>query len=269
MERIKEALEKARAQQGQSKAIPASGPALDKAASASEEGITYSHTRVYKVSPAALREKRVIAGSQNDEAMAAYKMLRTQVLQRMVSRGWNSLAITSPGSGQGKTLTAVNLAVSLAREAHHTVLLVDLDMRNPRVHECFGLTPEKGISDFLLRGTPLSEILVNPGIERLVLLPGRESLPNSSEILSSPKMAQMVDELKSRYPSRFVLFDLPPSLSADDSLAFAPYVDAALLVIEEGKTTTDELMQTMNLLAQLQIVGTVLNKSSEKIVPYY
>ena len=269
MERIKEALERARLEQN------AENPKRNYHAQSGlgqppgESEIAYSQTRVHKVSPAVLRANRVLTGVRNDEAVAAYKMLRTQILQRMVSRGWNALAITSPGPEQGKTLTAANLAVSLAREVHHTVLLVDLDLRNPGIHRCFGLNPDKGISDFLLRGTPVSEILINPGIERLVLLPGRESLPNSSEILASPQMAKMVDELKSRYPSRFVLFDLPPTLSADDALAFAPYVDAALLVIEENRTTKEELMRTIGLLGDVQIIGTVLNRSAEKITPYY
>ena len=270
MERIKEALERARSTQKAGESTRTTNAAMAVGGIQSgESGISYSQTRVHQISPAILRENRVLMGGINDEATSAYKVLRTQVLQRMVSRAWNALAVTSPGPAQGKTLTAVNLAVSLAREVHHTVLLVDLDLRNPSIHQCFGINPDKGISDFLLRGTPINEILVNPGIERLVILPGRESLPNSSEILASPQMSQMVEELKSRYPSRFVLFDLPPTLSADDAMAFAPYVDAALLVIEEGKTTSDELMQTINLLGQVQIIGTVLNKSAEKITPYY
>ena len=82
-------------------------------------------------------------------------------------------------------------------------------------------------------------------------------------------MAQMVDELKSRYPSRFILFDLPPLLSASDAMAFAPYVDAALMVIEEGKTKKEELQNALGLMGQTEIIGTVLNKSHEKVDPYY
>lgn len=270
MERIKEALERARQQQALHPPQPNSeSQVADTSRRQKEAPITYSRTKVVELSRTALKRKRIIVGSDNDEITSAYKILRTQVLQRMVANGWNGLAITSPGGGQGKTTTAVNLAVSIAREVHHTVLLVDFDMLKPGIHDRLAFTPAKGITDFLMHDIPLNEILINPGIERLVVLPGRESVPNSSELLASPRMAQLVDELKSRYPSRFVLFDLPPLLAVDDALAFSPYVDAVLLVIEEGKTTKDELTHAIDLLSKTQIIGTVLNKSQDKVSRYY
>lgn len=148
------------------------------------------------------------------------------------------------------------------------MLLVDLDLRKPSLHRMFGIQPKAGIGDYLLRGTPLNEILVNPSIERLVLLPGREPVSNSSEMLSSPRMVQLVDELKNRYPSRIVLFDLPPLLATDDALAFSPYVDAALLVVEEGETLKEEIEQSIELLKQTRLLGTVLNKSDVQRVAY-
>ena len=104
-------------------------------------------------------------------------------------------------------------------------------------------------------------MLFNPSIERLVVLPGRETMLNSSEALSAPTMVHLVEELKNRYPSRLVIFDLPPILSSDDALAFSPYIDAVLLVIEEGKTSSDELAQSLEILQPVNIIGTVLNKS--------
>src|SRR3990172_1538446 len=239
MERIKQALERARLEQVRNFGAGIIHPLAT--IEPPESQITYSQTRVEPVSPTVLHARRVITGTETDEVTAAYKMLRTQVLQRMVAKNWNALAITSPGPGQGKTLTAINLAISLAREVHHTVLLVDLDMRRPSIHRYLGLSVQFGISDVLTNGTPLQQVLVNPGIERLVVLPGREPLHNSSEMLASPRMKQLVKDLKSRYTTRMILFDLPPLLSADDALAFAPYVDAALMVVAEGQTTRDEL----------------------------
>jgi Mrp family chromosome partitioning ATPase len=107
------------------------------------------------------------------------------------------------------------------------------------------------------------------GIERLVVLPGREALPNSSELLKAPRMRQLVKELKSRYLTRFIIFDLPPLLSVDDAIAFAPYVDAALVVIAEGITTREELQNASTLLASTPVIGTVLNRSQEKSSPYF
>jgi Mrp family chromosome partitioning ATPase len=128
--------------------------------------------------------------------------------------------------------------------------------------EHFGLSRRKGLSDYLAADTPIEELLIKPGIvEHLVLLPGGRPLANSSEMLSSPKMGRLVEEVKARYPSRIVIFDLPPVLTTSDTLAFAPQVDAALLVVEDGVTQKDELSRAVDLLSVTNIVGTVLNKA--------
>jgi protein-tyrosine kinase len=275
MERIKQALEKAKAERGEGDAkparsahatpaaLPADGPPI------AETSIQYSQTKVAKLDPRHLKAMHVIYGEEDRVGLTAYKMLRTQVLQRMTARGWNALAVTSPAPEDGKTLTSINLAISLARELNQTVLLVDMDLRNPSIHRRFGFNPDKGIGDYLLGKAPMSEVLFNPGIERLVIMPGRAPLENSSEILGSQAMGSLVHELKTRYPSRMVLFDLPPVLSADDALSFAPFVDAFLLVLRDGKNTADELEHTMEIMKDAPIIGTVLNGSGEKISPYY
>jgi len=269
MERIKQALEMARAQRDATPTSEASQRSHNVNSGAGADTITYTHTQTFEPDFALLRQNRVLIGSENDQATRAIKMLRTQVLQRMVANGWNALAITSPGPGQGKTLTAVNLAISLAREVNYSVLLVDLDFHNPSVHRYFGYRPEAGLDDYLRESVELPQLLFNPGIQHLVVLPTKAPLPNSSEMLSSPQMHALVAELKNRYPSRFVLFDLPPILSVDDALSFAPYVDAALLVIEEGVTSKDEIAHALDLLRKTQILGTVLNKSSAQITEAY
>jgi protein-tyrosine kinase len=275
MERIKQALEKAKAEreggdvnpvraaQGTPAAVPSDGPPIP------ETTILYSQTRVTKLDPQHLKLMHVLHGDADRASLTAYKMLRTQVLQRMSARGWNALAVTSPRPGDGKTLTSINLALSMARELNQTVLLVDMDLRNPSVHRYLGLKPEKGIGDYLKGRAPMSEVLVNPDIERLVLMPGRSAVENSSEILSSPAMGGLVHELKTRYPSRMVIFDLPPVLAADDALAFAPYVDAFLLVLRDGVNTRSDLEHTMELMKDAPIIGTLLNASGDKNSPYY
>lgn len=266
MERIKQALDKARADR---ESAEPGGAGATLGPSVTETEIQYSQTKVERLDPNVLKANRIIYGETDRVGLTAYKMLRTQVLQRMTTRGWNALAVTSPAPEDGKTVTTINLAISLARELHHTVLLVDMDLRNPSIHRYFGIKPTKGISDYMLQGVAMNEVLINPGIERLVLLPGRAPIENSSEILASPQMGKFVQELKQRYPSRMVLFDLPPVLSADDALSFAPFVDTFLLVIRDGKTTGPELEQAMEILKDATIIGTVLNGSDEKLSPYY
>ena len=226
--------------------------------------ITYTQTRKVSLYPGWLRQNRIVTADVVDGYARAYKVLRTQVSQRMRSQGWRTLGVTSAGPREGKTLTAINLSISLALEANQTVLLVDTDLRQPSVHTYFGFDVEFGLRDHLVDGTPIEQILVNPEIRRLVILPGGAPLGNSSETLSSPVMLRLVQELKRRYPSRLVVFDLPPLLTTDDVLAFAPYIDAALLVVEEGKTLRDDAERAAELLQATNhnLIGTVLNKSA-------
>ena len=269
MERIKKALERAREERQTHEADPTGRgkdverPARQIITAAKPVEIEYTKTRIVKTDPDLLLEKRVVASLDNNPIADAYKVLRTQVLHRMRANNWNSLAITSPTEGNGKSLTAVNLAVSLAREVNHTVLLVDLDLRKPTIRDYFLKETGYGISDYLNHDVPLSEILINPDVERLVVLPGNEAFPHSSEMLSSPKMVQLAEELKTRYPSRIVLIDMPPMLACDDVLAFAPYIDAVLLVVAEGETREDHLKRAVQLLEGTEICGIVLNKSRE------
>jgi Mrp family chromosome partitioning ATPase len=227
--------------------------------------IEYTQTRTVSVSREFLRSQNVIAGFEPGYFVDSYKVLRTRVLQRMREQGWNTLAVTSPNPRSGTTLTAINLAITLAMEVNQTVLLVDANLRSPSVHKYFGVEPQYGLSDYLLDNVPIDQVLFNPkGIGRFVVMPSKRPLLDSSEMLSSPKMARCVDELKSRYPSRIVLFDLP-HINTSDTLAFAPYVDAALLVVEDGGTERDDLVAAIEHLGNVPLIGTVLNKVESKI----
>ena len=260
MERIKQALEKARIERnnlGGSLSSPSQSSRADTPAA-----VSYTHTRTVNVSHAYLQEKRIITGIEQNAFTDAYKVLRTQVFQCLRENSWNSLAVTSPGLNEGKTLTTINLAISLAMEVNYTVLLVDADLRHPSVHDYFGFEAKYGLSDYLTAAKPLHELLVHPEeIPGFVILPGGKPLANSAEMLNSPKMVRLVEELKTRYSSRIILFDLPPLLGAADTLAFSPYVDAALLVIEDGKTQAEDVKRAIGLLQGTSVIGTVLNKS--------
>jgi Mrp family chromosome partitioning ATPase len=148
------------------------------------------------------------------------------------------------------------------------VLLADLDLRRPMVKHYFMDEKHPGISEYLMDDTDLTDVLFNPGIERLLILPGNHSFTNSSETLSSPKMVKLVEELKSRYPNRIIIFDMPPILSCDDVIAFSPYIDSLLLVVEEGGTRKDDLKRAYDLIADKNLIGTVLNKSDDRISAY-
>jgi exopolysaccharide/PEP-CTERM locus tyrosine autokinase len=226
--------------------------------------IVYTSTRSLDIPHSVLRQRRVMAAYKKGPFVDAFKILRTQVMHRLRENSWNMLGITSPGYGEGKTLTAVNLAVSLAMETTQTVLLVDSDLQSPSTHQVFGLKDCPGLADYLLDNQPIEDLLMHTGIGHFVLLPGGRPISNSTEILTSAKMLGLVEELKHRYPARIVIFDLPPLLHTADVLAFSPYIDALLLVVEEGKTTSEEVQRALTLVKNSRpVLGTVLNKAGQ------
>jgi capsular exopolysaccharide synthesis family protein len=268
MEKIKKALELARQARGSNYAGSVLNRQRPRTDTPLENKIHYSQTKTIELSKEKLREKRVILGDEHDAVSTSYKVLRTHVLQRMKVNHWKTLAITSPTEGNGKTLTAINLAISLARDINHSVLLMDLDLRHPSIHEYFFDKTHPGLSEYLIDDAELNDILFNPGIDRLVILPGNHTLTNSSEMLSSPKMVKLVEELKGRYPNRITIFDMPPLLSCDDVLAFLPYTDAIMLIVEEGGTRKDDLKRAYDLIAEKNLIGSVLNKSEDRVSDY-
>jgi len=261
MDRISKAVERARRERNKEKKV---APVLEDA-----DQIQYIKTQSTRLSQALLRENRVLLDDDNDEFSHAFKVLRTRVWQKMKDEGWNSVAITSCNPNEGKTLTSINLALSLAMmKVNHSVLLVDLDLRRPSISKRLGLNTDYGLSDYLEDGVPLDKILVNPGIGRFVILPGNKQIKNSSEIIASVRMEHLVQDFKTRYPSRLVVFDLPPLLASDDVLVFLPYVDAVLLVIEEGKTVIEDVKRAVQILGPEKLLGTVLNKSEDVVSTY-
>jgi len=226
--------------------------------------ILYTQTRVFTPASPVLERNRILNPSSSDAAAVAFRMLRTQVLQRMDDKGWRSLAIFSPGAADGKTTTAINLAVSLASDRLHTVLLVDFDFKRPTLAAKLGLAPEFGAEDALLGRAPLEDCLYHPeGFDRLVVLPARAAIADSSEILAGPRSRAIVGELRARYPERIIVYDLPPVMAADDALAFAPLVECGLVVAAEGKTRRNDLARTVELLHKTPLVGTVLNRAAQ------
>ncbi len=226
--------------------------------------IVYTHTRVFSPSADALEGNRIMRPASAYPGAAAFRMLRTQVLQRMNAHGWRTLAVFSPGADDGKTTTAINLAINLANDHHHTVLLVDFDFRHPALAAKFGFAPEFGAEDVLCGSAKIEDCLYHPeGFDRLVVLPARGTLENSSEILTGPRTRELVAELHRRYAERIVVFDLPPVLGADDALAFAPLIECGLVVAAEGRTRRADLVRTIELLHKTPLVGTVLNRAAE------
>ena len=216
-------------------------------------------------------ESRVIVGGHHDErVVSAYKMLRTRTLHRMRRNNWHVIGVTSPTQGDGKSLTALNLALSLAKEETLSVVLIELDLRRPSVCSHLGVDPARGLPDYLEGAADLKSVLFRPeGTERLAVLPNTEIYQNSSETLGTPKLGDLIDDLRGDDEGRVVICDLPPFLVTDDVLAFTPLADAFLIVLSEGGTSREVLKKGVDILQELPILGVVLNRSEEATAGYY
>jgi capsular exopolysaccharide synthesis family protein len=216
---------------------------------------------------AALHDSLVLPQLQDAGALRAYKILRTRVLRRLEANQWHSFAVTGVTAGEGKTLTAINLAVALSQDPSTWVALVDLDLQRPRIAEYLGMRSthgEKGLSDYLAGNAGYENIVYAPDIERLVVIPNFQPVTNSSELLASQRMLELMQALDAETPRRVLIFDMPPVLAADDVLAFAPQIDGLLLVVAEGTTDRTSLRRAKEVLAEMNLLGVVLNRSAER-----
>lgn len=259
MEQIEKAM--ARAREARAANLRQLRPANVAGARATANGVApaYSQTAFQPFNAVRMSEERLVADELGHPVSDTYSLLRTQVLQRMRANAMSTLAVTSPEEGAGVSTTAANLALAIALDVNQTVLLVDLNLREPAVHRKFGIAPKAGIDDYLRGEADLHDCLVNPGISRLVILPARQSNSEAPEVLSSPRMAALARELRSRYQDRLVIYDMPPLIPSGDTLGFLPNVDAVLVVARAGRTTKAEIEKSAYLLGNKPIVGTLLN----------
>lgn len=277
MERIKQAIEKVKAQQsGRAERAQVSAENLKVARGLSTPrgadellDISYQYTRVVKLQTGLLQQNRIVAFNKNDPKSMSFDLLRTHILQKMEENGWRTLAITSPTPESGKTVVAINLAMSIAQQTTRTSMLVDLDLRRPKVGTYLGIPTEKSLNDVLDGTIALQDALINPGVPRIVVLPTGRPVRNSSETLSSKNVVELVKELRARYSSRIVIFDLPPLLVADDAIVLLPQVDCVLMVVANGMSTRKEIEDSLRLIPKEKHIGTVLNKADVELVPYY
>jgi len=225
---------------------------------------TYSECRTVQLDQAALDKHRIIGLLPDPPELDHYRLLRTQIQQRAQAKGWNTIMVTSAHPGEGKTMTSINLAFMFAREYDCTALLVDCDLRRQCVHKYLGYPSDAGIGDFLLKNTPLKDMIVWPGVEKLTIISGGKIIRNSTELLGSPQMKELVAEMKNRYANRYIIFDVPPVLARSDAVAFAPVVDGVLFVVASGKTSMYDVKKSIELIPREKFLGFVLNRIKGK-----
>jgi protein-tyrosine kinase len=217
------------------------------------------------------RERRLLVGGDDESdgaAVAAYRMLRTRLLHRARMKQWVTIAVTSAGPNDGKTLTALNLAFSMAREKSREIVLLDMDMRNPSICRTLGVLPPRELRDYLELGGDAQGMFFSVGTENLLISGSAAPTDEASELLSSPRFDQLIGDLKQGTVNPVVLIDLPPVLVTDDALVVAPKIDAILVVASEGLTSRADLTKALDLLSEFPIAGVVLNRAVETTPGY-
>ncbi len=261
MDSIRQAVELARA--GAHQNAPTGRPRA--------EGPIDSQMRAVQLNPAHLESTRIVGHGAVGAQGRYYDMMRTQILQEMDQNAWQFLTVTSATAGCGKTVTACNLALSIARLAERSVLLVDMDMQKPRVAEYLGINGNEGLLSVLVGEASLSSVMVEASIGRskLLVLPGEVCKSGTSEWMASQTMATLLQTIKREFRSRIVIFDMPPMLLGDDVISVLPQMEAVLLVAGVGNTSVADIKECHKHLKTTPVVRVVVNRVAEITDAYY
>jgi Mrp family chromosome partitioning ATPase len=217
-----------------------------------------------------LKDRLIVGFDSSDGRSRAFNLLRTQVTKLMDANGWKMLGVTSATPGAGKSFTSANLAAALSRAGNRTVILCDLDMRRGSILKQMGVEVETTLDDYLHgKRDDWRDALFRVNSDRLVVLPTRAGLRDSSDMLTSPRFAALMADLRALSRDYIVLCDLPPVFANDDAMLSMRYLDAYLLIVDHGRTTARQIDETLALMAPAQCIGTVLNRYQGGIADAY
>lgn len=279
MERLKEAIEKARAQRlglGDAELVEAAAPGAPPArqplvfgngamrvAAAEPEpepAFDWAELQPIEVSTAQLRNRRIITRDRSDAASSSFDVLRARVLKAFRDKGWRRLAITSPTKACGKTFVSVNLALSVSRQPELRTLLVDMDLRRPAIAPTLGQKGQWQVAPWLDGSTGFGDYLMRIG-DNLAVGLNSEPHRDAGELILASRTREVLDASIDRLDPDLVIYDLPPALSNDDVFSFLPNVDAVLLVTAAGTTTPDQIEACEQLFENnCAFLGVLLNK---------
>ena len=218
--------------------------------------------------PQLLERNRVLT-HQNAKGAATFDIVRTRTLRALQERGWSRMAITSPTPSCGKSTISVNLALSIARQRDMRAILIETDMRRPAIGKLLGLSSKRSVSDLLTGAAEFADCAGRIG-ENLALVTQNRPASDASDILLAQKMESILSDVQSTYMPDVMIFDTPPLLVNDDTLAFLAHLDCTLLVAAAGKSLIKEVDRCeRELSSQTNVLGIVLNKCRFSSKEYY
>lgn len=197
-----------------------------------------------------------------------YRVIKRPLIANATGKGAatvrhaNLIMVTSALSGEGKSFTSINLAMSIAAELDHTVLLVDADVARPAILRMLGLPPGPGLLDVLQRKIDLPSAILRTNVDKLSVLPSGSPLPNATELLASEAMTELLDEIATRYPDRIVIFDSPPLLLTTESRVLATHMGQVVMIVRADHTLQSTVQQALATIEACPVKMMVLNQAS-------
>jgi protein-tyrosine kinase len=269
MENIRQAIERAKALPKQQSGIGFEPSRQQASHVFGDAHGSKERTQEVELDPAYLQSQRIVAYDGKDIRSRPFDMLRTEILRSMDLKGWKTLAVTSPTPSCGKTLTAINLALSIARQPERQVFLADLDLRKPQVANCLGLKCAEGVLGVIEGRIEVGSAIIRAhvGGSRLDVLPTAPT-SNSSDLVVSSAMRMLLQDVTGHGQSRIAILDLPPLLTGHDVISILPQVDCVLLVAAVGTSKVSEIEECNKHLQATDVVRFVLNKVPESATRY-
>ena len=201
-----------------------------------------------------------------------YRVLKRPLIANALGKGaapiekGNLIMITSALSGEGKSFTAINLAMSMATEMDNTVMLVDADVARPSVLRMLGLPPSPGLLDVLASDSvDISEVLLRTNVGKLTLLPSGTKHERATELLASDAMSRLLDDMANRYPDRIIIFDSPPLLLTTESRVLATHMGQIVVVVKAANTSQDEVKHALSMIESCPVKMMLLNQTRSGI----
>ena len=196
-----------------------------------------------------------------------YRVIKRPLIANALGKGaakvvnGNLIMMTSAMPGEGKSFTSINLAMSIAAELDHTVMLVDADVARPSLLKKLGLGEAPGLLDLLEGKADMSEVLMRTNIDKLTLLPSGRPHPKSTELLASAAMRQLMQDMASRYSDRIIIFDSPPLLLTTESRVLATQMGQVVVVVQAGKTLQADVQHALSTIESCPVRMMLLNKA--------
>jgi len=219
-----------------------------------------------------LNQKLVVASAPDSMDAENFKILRTQVLFPKDGKRPRTILITSSLPGEGKTFVAANLAVSIAQSIDEYVILMDCDLRRPRLHHMLGFSNTDGLHEYLTEKKALPDVLIRTRFEKLSLLSAGNPSPNPSELLLSTRMKNLFEKVKGRNRDRFIIIDAPPTQITAEAAVLSNYTEGTIFVVMAGKSPRAMIHRNIEDLGKTKIIGIVFNgynKSHKSYNKYY